>query len=160
MAAWDNLTTNRRGGMSVVIMFPNSEMSCHMSVFPTRTYKKAHRHGPGRVIDRSRGSGWKATPCLWEEGKRQKKLNLRATKGGRHASYRPNKWFHQHFNCRRYPGPYALHLRYIHRGSFAAMRKKIEDAPKADRIRIDEIHGFAKVRERACYANASKSDRD
>src|SRR4030095_8574092 len=32
MAAWDKLTTNERGGMTVTIMFPNSEMSCHMSV--------------------------------------------------------------------------------------------------------------------------------
>ena len=30
--------------------FPGSEISCHMSMFPPRTYKKAHRHGPGRAI--------------------------------------------------------------------------------------------------------------
>ena len=53
MRAWDKLDANVRrgaGGRSVYIQFADSEMSCHMSVFDARLYKKAHRHGPGRVI--------------------------------------------------------------------------------------------------------------
>src|SRR3990172_11029944 len=53
MRAWDKLDSNARrgaGGRSVYIQFPDSEMSCHMSVFDARLYKKAHRHGPGRAI--------------------------------------------------------------------------------------------------------------
>src|SRR5437762_9022331 len=38
------------GGRSVAMEFPDSEISMHMSMFPSRTYKKAHRHGPGRAI--------------------------------------------------------------------------------------------------------------
>jgi hypothetical protein len=61
MGAWDKLdrlTTRGAGGHSVQIQFPGSQMSCHMSVFPARTYKKAHRHGPGRVIVIPAGEGY------------------------------------------------------------------------------------------------------
>ncbi len=49
MRAWDKLDANVRrgaGGRSVYMQFPDSEMTCHMSVFDARLYKKAHRHGP------------------------------------------------------------------------------------------------------------------
>ena len=69
MKAWDKLDSNARrgaGGRSVYIQFPDSEMSCHMSVFDARLYKKAHRHGPGRVIVIPVGEGYS---IMWEEGK-------------------------------------------------------------------------------------------
>jgi len=69
MRAWDKLDTNARrgaGGRSVFIQFPNSEVSAHMSVFASQTYKKAHRHGPGRAIVIPAGEGY---TILWEEGK-------------------------------------------------------------------------------------------
>ena len=69
MRAWDKLDSNARrgaGGRSVYIQFPDSEMSCHMSVFDARLYKKAHRHGPGRVIVIPVGEGYS---IMWEEGK-------------------------------------------------------------------------------------------
>ena len=54
------------GGRSVAMGFPGSEISCHMSMFPSRTYKKAHRHGPGRAIVIPAGEGYSV---MWEEGK-------------------------------------------------------------------------------------------
>jgi hypothetical protein len=128
MAAWDKLTTNRRGGMSVTIMFPNSEMSCHMSVFPTRTYKKAHRHGPGRVIVIPAGAGYSV---LWEEGK--EKIVAPWHEGSMFVP--PNKWFHQHFNVGAAPARYlALHPPRQFRGH----AEKIEDRAKDMIEYVDE----------------------
>jgi oxalate decarboxylase/phosphoglucose isomerase-like protein (cupin superfamily) len=128
MAAWDKLTTNRRGGMSVTIMFPNSEMSCHMSVFPTRTYKKAHRHGPGRVIVIPAGEGYSV---LWEEGK--EKFVAPWHEGSMFVP--PNKWFHQHFNVGATPARYlALHPPRQFRGH----AEKIEDRAKDMIEYVDE----------------------
>ena len=128
MAAWDNLSTNRRGGMSVTIMFPNSEMSCHMSVFPDRTYKKAHRHGPGRVIVIPAGEGYSV---LWEEGK--EKIVAPWHEGSMFVP--PNKWFHQHFNVGAIPARYlALHPPRQFRGH----AEKIEDRAKDMIEYIDE----------------------
>lgn len=128
MAAWDKLTTNSRGGMSVMIMFPNSEMSCHMSVFPTRTYKKAHRHGPGRVIVIPAGEGYSV---LWEEGK--EKIVAPWHEGSMFVP--PNKWFHQHFNAGGTPARYlALHPPRQFRGH----AEKIEDRAKDMIEYIDE----------------------
>ena len=61
MRAWDKLEANIRrgaGGRSVYIQFPHSEVSAHMSVFAAQTYKKAHRHGPGRAIIIPAGEGY------------------------------------------------------------------------------------------------------
>ena len=128
MAAWDKLTTNRRGGMSVTIMFPNSEMSCHMSVFSTRTYKKAHRHGPGRVIVIPAGEGYSV---LWEEGK--EKIVAPWHEGSMFVP--PNKWFHQHFNAGATPARYlALHPPRQFRGH----AEKIEDRAKDMIEYVDE----------------------
>ena len=128
MAAWDKLTTNRRGGMSVTIMFPHSEMSCHMSVFPTRTYKKAHRHGPGRVIVIPAGEGYSV---LWEEGK--EKIVAPWHEGSMFVP--PNKWFHQHFNIGATPARYlALHPPRQFRGH----AEKIEDRAKDMIEYVDE----------------------
>ena len=128
MAAWDKLTTNRRGGMSVTIMFPNSEMSCHMSVFPTRTYKKAHRHGPGRVIVIPGGEGYSV---LWEEGKEK----IVAPWHEASMFVPPNKWFHQHFNAGATPARYlALHPPRQFRGH----AEKIEDRAKDMIEYVDE----------------------
>ena len=128
MAAWDKLTTNARGGMSVIIMFPSSEMSCHMSVFATRTYKKAHRHGPGRVIVIPAGEGYSV---LWEEGK--EKIVAPWHEGSMFVP--PNKWFHQHFNAGGTPARYlALHPPRQFRGH----AEKVEDRAKDMIEYIDE----------------------
>jgi quercetin dioxygenase-like cupin family protein len=102
MSAWDKLDTlpNRgAGGHVVYIQFPGAEMSCHMSVFDPQLYKKAHKHGPGRVIVIPKGEGysvlWPGSPfmepladaeravCPWREGT---------------IFVPPQNWYHQHFN--------------------------------------------------------------
>jgi hypothetical protein len=120
MAAWDKFSTNKRGGFSVTVLFPTSEMSCHMSIFPNRTYKKAHRHGPGRVIVIPAGEGYSV---LWEEGK--EKIVCPWQEGSMFVP--PNKWFHQHFNVGENPARYlALHPPRQFRGH----AEKIEDRAK------------------------------
>jgi oxalate decarboxylase/phosphoglucose isomerase-like protein (cupin superfamily) len=120
MAAWDKFSTNKRGGFSVTVLFPTSEMSCHMSIFPNRTYKKAHRHGPGRVIVIPAGEGYSV---LGEEGK--EKIVCPWQEGSMFVP--PNKWFHQHFNVGENPARYlALHPPRQFRGH----AEKIEDRAK------------------------------
>ena len=78
-------------------------MSCHMSVFPARRYKKAHRHGPGRVIVIPAGEGYS---ILWQEG--QEKIVVPWQEAS--VFVPPEKWFHQHFNVGGTPARYlALH---------------------------------------------------
>ncbi|MEA2639080.1 MAG: hypothetical protein QOF51_474 [Chloroflexota bacterium] len=94
MRAWDKLVPfygRGAGGHVVRVSFPGSEMSGHMSVFPARTYKRAHRHGPGRVIVIPAGEGFSV---LWQEG--QEKIVVPWHECSMFVP--PNRWFHQHFN--------------------------------------------------------------
>jgi hypothetical protein len=109
MNSWDNLVPfwGRGAGGSVVrIEFPGGDMDCHMSVFDPEMYKKAHKHGPGRVIVIPKGEGYSVlTPppgvegeravCPWQEGS---------------IFVPPDNWYHQHFNTGRESARYlALH---------------------------------------------------
>jgi oxalate decarboxylase/phosphoglucose isomerase-like protein (cupin superfamily) len=109
MSTWDKLIpTSYRGagGFHVTIQFPNVDMGCHMSVFDPQLYKKAHKHGPGRVIVIPKGEGYSVlTPppgmpgeqsiCPWKEGS---------------IFVPPDNWYHQHFNTGEGPARYlALH---------------------------------------------------
>ena len=70
MRAWNKLDSNERrgaGGKSVFIQFPNSELTAHMSVFAPKTYKKAHRHGPGAIIIPA-GEGYS---IMWRKAKKR-----------------------------------------------------------------------------------------
>ena len=106
MRAWDKLEaqTGRGAGSHVVhIMFPNTRMWAHMSVFPTQTYKKAHRHGPGTVIVIPAGEGYS---IMWEEGKEKIVIPWHEAS----VFVPPNRWFHQHFNVGVTPARYlAFH---------------------------------------------------
>jgi len=123
MRAWDKLDANVKrgaGGKSVFIQFANSEMSCHMSVFDARTYKKAHRHGPGRVIVIPEGEGYS---ILWEEGKEKIVVPWHEAS----VFVPPNRWFHQHFNVGANPARYlALHPPF----QFYGHAEKVEDRAK------------------------------
>jgi hypothetical protein len=107
MQAWDRLEPfwGRGAGGSVVgIQFPNSEASCHMSVFPAQTYKKGHRHGPGRAIVIPGGEGYS---ILWPHENAEK-----VVVPWHEASIfvPPDRWFHQHFNVGVKPARYlAFH---------------------------------------------------
>ena len=120
MSAWDKLDSNIRrgaGGRSVFIQFPDSEVSCHMSVFDAMTYKLAHRHGPGRVIVIPAGEGYS---ILWEEGKEKIVVPWHEAS----VFVPPNRWFHQHFNLGAQPARYlALHPPF----QFYGHAEKVED---------------------------------
>ena len=131
MKAWEKLDANERrgaGGKSVYIQFPNSEVSAHMSVFQPLTYKKAHRHGPGRAIVIPAGEGYS---IMWEEGKEKIVCPWHECS----MLVPPNKWFHQHFNAGGGPARYlALHPPM----QFHGHAEKIEDRAKDQIEYIDE----------------------
>jgi mannose-6-phosphate isomerase-like protein (cupin superfamily) len=137
MSAWDKLTVAQNrgaGGRSVIVEFPNSEIWCHMSMFPSRTYKKAHRHGPGRAIVIPAGEGYSE---MWEEG--QPKIRAPWKPGSLITP--PNKWFHQHFNVGQSPARYlAFHPPLL----FDGHAERIEDR---QRDQIEYVHEDRAVRE-------------
>ncbi|MBI3062551.1 MAG: cupin domain-containing protein [Deltaproteobacteria bacterium] len=123
MKAWDKLDANASrgaGGRSVYILFPNCEVFAHMSVFAPQTYKKAHRHGPGRVIVIPGGEGYS---IMWEEGKEKVVAPWHECS----MFVPPNRWFHQHFNAGGAPARYlALHSPM----QFYGHAEKVEDRAK------------------------------
>jgi oxalate decarboxylase/phosphoglucose isomerase-like protein (cupin superfamily) len=131
MSAWDKLTETRNrgaGGRSVAMEFPGSEISCHMSMFPPRTYKKAHRHGPGRAIVIPAGEGYSV---MWEEGKDKV---VAPWKPGSLITP-PNKWFHQHFNVGQRP---ARYLAFHPPLQFDGHAEKVEDRARDQIEYVDE----------------------
>ncbi|MFC2056427.1 cupin domain-containing protein [Chloroflexota bacterium] len=106
MRAWDKLNPpgiRGAGGRGVRILFPNSTTTVHMAVFPSRTYKKAHRHGPGFFIVIPAGEGFSV---MWEEGKEKNFIPWHEAS----CFVPPNRWWHQHFNVGPAPARYlALH---------------------------------------------------
>lgn len=106
LLAWDKLAAlgNRgAGGSSVQMYVPGSEVSAHMSVFPPGTYKKGHRHGPGRLIVIPGGEGYS---IMWPQG--GEKTVYPWHEGS--AITPPDQWYHQHFNTGTIPARYfALH---------------------------------------------------
>ncbi len=106
MRVWDKLHTyNERGagGHRVWVEFSRTGMTAHMSVFPSRTYKKGHRHGPGVVIIIPAGEGFS---IMWPEG--GEKQYIPWHEGS--VFVPPDRWFHQHFNTGGEPARYlAFH---------------------------------------------------
>ena len=138
MSAWDKLTViaNRgAGGRTVAMEFPGSEISCHMSMFPSRTYKKAHRHGPGRAIVIPAGEGYSV---MWEEGKDR---IVAPWKPGSLITP-PNRWFHQHFNVGQTP---ARYLAFHPPMQFDGHAEKVEDRA---RDQIEYVDDDPSVRKR------------
>lgn len=106
LGAWDRLVPFKgrgAGGTTVFMQFPGSELTAHMSVFPSRTYKKGHRHGPAFVIVIPSGEGFSV---MWKDG--EEKVFIPWHEGSIFVP--PNRWFHQHFNVGGEPGRYfAFH---------------------------------------------------
>ena len=120
MRAWDRLHTYEErgaGGLRVGVQFANSTMWSHMSVFPSRTYKKGHRHGPGVVIIIPGGEGYS---IMWEEGK--DKVVIPWHEGS--VFVPPNRWFHQHFNL---GSSYARYLAFHAPRGVAGRSERVED---------------------------------
>jgi oxalate decarboxylase/phosphoglucose isomerase-like protein (cupin superfamily) len=131
MSAWNKLHASQgrgAGGRSVAMEFPGSEISCHMSMFPPRTYKKAHRHGPGRAIVIPAGEGYSV---MWEEGKDKV---IAPWKPGSLITP-PNKWFHQHFNVGQSP---ARYLAFHPPMQFDGHAEKVEDRARDQIEYVDE----------------------
>jgi oxalate decarboxylase/phosphoglucose isomerase-like protein (cupin superfamily) len=123
MRAWNKLDANERrgaGGKSVFMQFPNSELTAHMSVFAPKTYKKAHRHGPGRAIIIPAGEGYS---IMWEEGKEKIVCPWHECS----MITPPDKWFHQHFNA---GGDMARYLALHPPMQFHGHAEKVEDRAK------------------------------
>ena len=106
MQAWDKMEKNDArgaGGSTVIIQFAGSDMSCHMSMFDAKTYKKAHRHGPGRVIVVPTGEGYSV---MWPQGGERTVVRWQEAA----LFVPPDRWFHQHFNLGAESARYlALH---------------------------------------------------
>jgi hypothetical protein len=107
MKAWDSLEPFKirgAGGHVVWIRYPTSPLYNHMSVFPSRTYKKAHRHGPGTLIVIPAGEGYS---LMWPEGSERVEVPWHEAS----VFVPPNRWFHQHFNVGAAPARYlAFHF--------------------------------------------------
>jgi uncharacterized RmlC-like cupin family protein len=134
MKAWDKLESNAERGAaskSVMIQFPDSEVSAHMSVFQAKTYKKAHRHGPGRAIIIPDGEGYS---IMWEEGKEKIVVPWHECS----MVTPPGRWFHQHFNAGASAARYvALHPPM----QFHGYAEKVEDRAK-DQIEYPDEDPF------------------
>ena len=108
----------------------------HMSVFAKGTYKKGHRHGPGRVIVIPGGEGYS---ILWPDENAEKQIIP-----WHEAScfVPPDRWFHQHFNTGEIPGRYlALHPPQ----QFMGMSERVADL---GRDQIEYVNEDPMVRER------------
>lgn len=121
---WDRLAAFRdrgAGGSAIFMRFPDAEMGAHMSVFPPGLYKKAHRHGPGRVIVIPAGEGYSV---LWRDGEEKIVCPWHEAT----VFVPPEDWYHQHFNTG------AGSARYLALGPLPQFRGKGETLQdRADR---------------------------
>ena len=127
MLAWDNLVPLKgrgAGGSVVWINFTGSELGAVMSVFPVGTYKKAHRHGPGRVILIPGGDGYSV---LWEDHGKEKVV-VPWHEGSVFSP--PNRWFHQHFNTGGIPARYLRPINSSSMPQFAGRSERVEDVAR------------------------------
>jgi hypothetical protein len=134
MRAWDRLHTYEErgaGGLRVGVQFANSTMWSHMSVFPSRTYKKGHRHGPGVVIVIPAGEGYS---IMWPEGR--EKVVIPWHEGS--VFVPPNRWFHQHFNV---GAQYARYLALHAPRGVAGRSERVEDLAR-DQIEYPDEDPF------------------
>lgn len=142
MAAWDKLSPHRgrgAGGYSVKIQFPGSGMSASMSVFDTGLYKKAHLHGPGRVIVIPRGQGYS---LLWEPGGEK----VMCPWGEGAVFTPPGGWYHQHFNLGAEPARYLKFGHLPQLSKAGEYRHQIEYSEEDPSVRQNFEGALAKQR--------------
>jgi len=134
MRAWDKIQPfwgRGAGGKVVFVRFPGAQIKAHMSVFDARTYKKGHRHGPGRVIVIPAGEGYS---IMWPEGHDKVIIPWHEAS----VFVPPDRWFHQHFNVGTAPARYlALHPP----AQFSGMSENVQDRAR-DQIEYPDEDPF------------------
>jgi hypothetical protein len=107
LGQWDKLHTYAErgaGGHRMGFQIPNTILNGHMSAFPSRTYKKGHRHGPGTLIVIPGGEGFS---FMWPDHGAEK---VYIPWHEASIFVPPDMWFHQHFNVSTNPARYlAFH---------------------------------------------------
>ncbi len=155
MAAWDKLSpwqSRGGGGTNVQVRFPSSGMSASMSVFDPGRYKKAHAHGPGRVIVIPSGEGYSV---LWPpDGEK-----VVCPWGEASVFTPPGNWFHQHFNVGQGD---ARYLKFGHLPQFAGtdLRMQIEYPDEQPWIREKFEEELAKHGSKSSMPAEAYADRD
>ena len=93
------------GGNMINFAFADSSMHCHISEFPTGTYKKAHRHDAGAHIFCVTGHGYS---LLWLEGENPVATERVDWHPGVLFAPPDGPTYHQHFNTSGVPARYLV----------------------------------------------------
>jgi gentisate 1,2-dioxygenase len=107
-----------QGATGIRLHLAANTMSAHLEQYPSGTYPKAHRHGPGAHIVILSGEGYS---FLWEEGQPRIRIDWRPGS----LFVPPANWFHQHFN------PDGKPVRYLALKPWG-FTYKVEDLSKTD----------------------------
>jgi gentisate 1,2-dioxygenase len=107
-----------QGATGIRLHLAANTMSAHLEQYPSGTYPRGHRHGPGAHIVILSGEGYS---FLWEEGQPRIRIDWRPGS----LFVPPANWFHQHFN----PSPEPTRYLALKPWGFTY---KVEDLSKTD----------------------------
>ena len=119
----------RGAGGHIRFSMARGSMNSHISQFPTATYKKAHRHGPGAHVIVLSGQGYS---MMWPDGEEPRRYDWQAGS----MVVPPNMWVHQHFNTGTTP---ARYLAFKHEGVAVRNAQGVPKAWISRRVGGDQI---------------------